>query len=329
MKNRRVIVQKIDDRYTSLFRSLYEREKDIEYFVSDLGQSIEYCLAEKNISTIISEEGGKLLGHCSLIMPKGNNAGGAYFGFFDYMGEKDFGGFWEDIIAEARRLKLKKLIGPINGSVWFPYRFVATSNGSPFFKGELPTDLAYHDHFSHLKHEKVTTYSSGVRERYDFIIEATKEPYELVNRSHLEITTLTEITEELLGQLQALSAEVFSDTSVAYEPFADKYFLKLYGNKPKGLFRIYLARDAGRLVGFCFMIYEDAGTAILKTIAVHPLFQKRGIGSALAHAVHRDAKEEGIKKIIYALVRDDNNIKAFPRGDVSIMRTYSLFDFNL
>jgi len=329
MENRRIINQKIDDRYVDLFRSLYGNEKNIEYFVSDIQQSIDYCHAEKNILTIISEEGGVLLGHCSLILPKNENDGIAYFGFFELTSKKVFEEFWKSVVAEAKNLKLKKLIGPVNGSIWFPYRFIATSDGSQLFKGELPTDLAYHDCFAHMEQGRITTYSSGVREKYDFIIDATMEPYELVKRSGLEITALKEMTAKLLEELQIISTEVFASASVAYEPFPGKYFLQLYGGKPSGLFRVYLASDAGKIVGFCFMIYEDEQTAILKTLAVHPVFQKRGIASALIHVVHRDAKKEGIEKIIYALVRDDNNIKAFPENGVSIIRTYSLFDLNI
>ncbi len=332
MKKINTINQNIDNRYIDLFHSLYKKEKDINYFMSDIKLSINYCLSMKYIITITLSDNEILLGHCSIIKSKeGDNEGTAYFGFFESPeNEVDFKSFWKNIIIEAKKQNIKKLIGPINGSIWFPYRFINTSDKSSFFKGELPTSPFYHNFFSNLEKRRIINYSSGARKSFDLIIEATKKSYELLKDTDLNIETLLEVSEETLKDIHKLAGEIFSNKSVAYEAFPVNYFLEFYNkDRMKDLFRTYTVRKGKDLIGFCNVFYEEEKVIILKTLAIHPLFQKHGIGSAIAHLIHSDANKSEVKKIIYALIRDDNNIKFFPKEDVLNIRTYSLFEINI
>jgi len=331
MKKIHIINQNIDNRYIDLFGFLYKEEKNIDYYISDINMSVNYSISEKDISTVVLSDGDVLSGHCSIIKSKGDDSGSAYFGFFESPENKnEFNFFWESILLEAKKQNIKKLIGPVNGSIWFPYRFLSSSNDSPIFKGELPTKFFYHDFLSNLKNSKITTYSSGTRKNFDFIIDATRKSYESLKNSGLKIEALSEVSKEILIEIHALAEEIFSNQSVAYESFSVEYFLKLYNDdRMKGLFKTYIVRDNNKLIGFCNVFYENEKVIILKTLAIHPLFQKHGIGGAIVYLIHRDAKEKEIDQIIYALVRDDNNIKFFPKDGVSEIRTYSLFEFNI
>jgi len=331
MKKIHIINKNIDNRYIDLFGFLYKEEKNIDYYISDINMSVNYSISEKDISTVVLLDGDVLSGHCSVIKSKGDDSETAYFGFFESPeNENDFKFFWENILIEAKKQNIKKLIGPVNGSIWFPYRFLNKSNGASLFKGELPTKFLYHNFFSNLNNSKTTTYSSGSRKDFNLIIEATKKSYESLENSGLKIETLSEVSKEILIEIHALAEEIFSNQSVAYESFPVDYFLKLYNdNRMKGLFRTYTVRDNNKLIGFCNVFYEHEKIIILKTLAIHPLFQKHGIGGAIVYLVHCDAKEKKIEQIIYALVRDDNNIKFFPKDDISEVRTYSLFEFKI
>lgn len=326
-----IINQDIDNRYIDLFSVLYKEEKNINYYISDINMSVNFSVTLKDIFTITLLDDEILLGHCSIIKSRGNESGTAYFGFFESPeNENDFKFFWESVLLEAKKQNIKKLIGPVNGSIWFPYRFINSSNDSPLFKGELPTNFFYHDYFSNLSNGKITTYSSGARKNFDLIIDATRKSYESLENSGLKIESLTEVSEDILIEIHSLAEEIFSNQSVAYEPFPVDYFLKLYDeDRMEGLFKTYLVRNNNKLVGFCNVFYENEKVVILKTLAVHPSFQKHGIGGGIAYLAHCDAKEKEIEQIIYALVRDDNNIKFFPKDDVSKIRTYSLFEFNI
>lgn len=331
MRDIRIINQNIDNGYIDLFYHLYKKEKNIDYFISDVKLSIDYCLSMKDMVTVTLSGGGVLLGHCSIIKPRGNDNGDtAYFGFFESpANQKDFFTLWKKVVSEAKKQNIKKLIGPINGSIWFPYRTLNTSDGSPLFKGELPNDY-YHKHFYSLKNKRVINYSSGMREKFDGVMKLTKKPYELLKGSDLEIQSLSQVSEKILREIHKLAMEIFSSKSVAYEDFPSNYFLKLYDKeRMNNLFGTYIVKKGEKLIGFCNVFYEEEKIIILKTLAIHPLFQKQGIGSAMAYLVHYDAKERGIEKIIYALVRDGNDIKFFPRDDVVDIRTYSLFEIDI
>lgn len=331
MKKIHIINQNIDNRYIDLFGFLYKEEKNIDHYMSDINISVEYSVSLKDIFTVALLDDDTLLGHCSIIKSIEDDGESAYFGFFESPeNEKDFRFFWENVLTEAKKRNIKKLIGPVNGSIWFPYRFINHSNDSLLFKGELPTKLFYYDFFSNLNNGKTTTYSSGARNNFDLIIEATKKSYELLNSAGLKVEVLPEVSKEILTEIHTLAEEIFSKQSIAYESFPINYFLQLYSkNRMKDLFKTYTVRNNGKLIAFCNVFYENEKVLILKTLAVHPSFQKHGIGGAIAHLVHCDAKENIIEQIIYALVRDDNNIKFFPKDDVSEIRTYSLFEFDI
>jgi len=332
MKNIHTINQNIDNRYLDLFYSLYKKEKNINYFMSDIKLSIAYCLSIKDTITITLSDNEILLGHCSIIKSKEvSNDGTAYFGFFESPeNEVDFKLFWENIVIEAKKQNIKKLIGPINGSIWFPYRFINSSDKSDLFKGELPTSPFYNNYFFKLENKKIITYSSGIRKNFDLIIEATKKSYELLKDTGLKIEALSEVSEKTLIEIHQLAGKVFFNKSVAYEDFPVSNFLQLYSkDKMKDLFRTYIVKKGTDLIGFCNVFYEEEKVIILKTLAIHPLFQKQGIGSAIAYLIHSDAKKNKVEKIIYALVRDDNNIKFFPKDDVINIRKYSLFEINI
>ena len=332
MKNIEVIDQNIDNRYTDLFRSLYGNEKNINYFISDISHSIDFCISNKKyLSTIILESDDKLIGHCSLIKFNEAEPGTAYFGFFESPDKKeDFNLLWSSVVAEAKKKNIKKLIGPVNGSIWFPYRFINFSDQRPFFKGELPTQSFYQKLFLGSGYHHASSYSSGVRNDFNLIIESTVRSYERLQNTEFHVETLTEINIETLTEIQIFTESIFSKLSVAYDYFSVEHFLKLYNrDKMKNIFGVYIVRKDKNIVGFCSLFFEDDKNLIFKTIAVDPLFQKHGIGSALTYMVHKDARAKGIENIIYALIRDDNNVKFFPKDDVLKIRTYSLFEFNI
>jgi GNAT superfamily N-acetyltransferase len=330
MKSINILNQNIDSRYTDLFRQLYGTEDHVDYFIADIRLSIDYCTSTKHITTITLTDGEILLGHCSIIS-SASSSSMAYFGFFESPeNQADFMLLWNSALEEAKRQNIKKLAGPINGSIWFPYRFIATSDSYPLFKGELPAKLSYHQMFSGLKNGQIVAFESGLRRSLDCIIESTKKSCENLENLGLKTEILTKVTNETLKEIQALSESAFSGQSPIYESLPTDYFLKLYNqNRVKDLFGLYLIRKNEALVGFASIFYENKKSVIFKTIAVHPSFQNQGVGSAIAHLVHRDAKEQEIETVIYALVRKGNNVKHFPKDDVVIIRNYSLFVFDI
>jgi len=126
-----------------------------------------------------------------------------------------------------------------------------------------------------------------------------------------------------------LAISVFSQNP-GYTHLSLEEFVSLYSSeklsKNKGV--LYTVRHQDQLLGFSLNLeYDD--TLIMKTIAVLPNLQQKGIGNALVHRVHVDAIERGVKKVIYALVRKDNNVKHFTTEKINVFREYSAYLFKI
>ena len=68
---------------------------------------------------------------------------------------------------------------------------------------------------------------------------------------------------------------------------------------------------------------------ILKTMGILPEWQGRGLGNALVHKIHLDAQHRGITSMIYALIRDANQIRNFPRDDARVIREYACLSYKI
>lgn len=328
MKSIQIIEQNTHEQYLDLFHEIYIHEQNRDFFVKDLEASLGYSIAEKKIRTIALVENRKLIGHCSLLYSE-SNLETCQFGFFELMDAQDFDLLWKEVIEQSKKLNIKTITGFSNGSIWFPYRCINTTSTIPLFKGELPTQDFYHNLFTTLASETISYYSS-MRSSFDNIILLTENFYTNLIDSGVEITTHVQADENLIHEVCVLSRDIFSQASVEYDELPFKYFLKLYNSeKLKHLFKLYTVRKENQLIGFCTVFKENSETLILKTLAVHPEFQKKNVGRGLTHLVHKDALKHGYKKMIYALIRGDNDIKYFPKDDVETVRTYSLFKFTI
>lgn len=93
--------------------------------------------------------------------------------------------------------------------------------------------------------------------------------------------------------------------------------------------KLYLLYKDQQIIGYCGTTVEDEQTLILKTICILPEYQRLGLGNALAYKIHLDAQKEGFNKAIYALIREGNKIKNFPKDDTLIFRRYAAFEFKV
>lgn len=329
MREIKIVEKNIDERYFDFFRELYGNEKNIDFFVSDLQISLEFCLSLRTMVTVTLSNNSDLIGHASIISLPNQNT--AFLGFFDLKNKEDFGLLWDEIKKQATLRGLVALTGPINGSIWFPYRCIRDSDESAFFKGELPSQMSYWQIFNDLTGDQVSYYSS-MRTDFTDIIKLTEESYQKIIASEFEMTTLSgpEIDQNILAELYDFSNKVFSSQSPAYQQLPFDFFVKLYNSdKLSQLSELYLVRNEGEIIGFCSLFSEDPQTLIFKTIAVHPDYRRQEIGNALTYLVHKEAAEKGISKIIYALIRGDNTIKFFPKDNVKDLRSYSIFTLTI
>lgn len=326
--NRIEISNKINkEEYLNLFQKIYKEEKKLPFFISDISHSIEFVNQEKTSITVSIRSGDGIIAHASLMYDAHSTE--ARLGFFELINEKDFPELWNAILKEVKTRNIDRIVGPINGSIWFPYRFIKDSNGEPFFKGELPTQKFYQDIFTQIKSKEIGYYSS-FRNKFENIISVTESSYLNIKQSGYEVFSHDSFTQDLLKEIYDFSCDIFSVQSIFYDTLPYSYFKILYGEtKLQSLFKIYVVRRHGKLIAFLTVFKEGDETLIFKTIAVLPDEQGRGVGKALIHLAHLEAYQQGYKKMIYALIRGDNDVKFFPKDDVENLRTYSLFDISL
>ena len=88
------------------------------------------------------------------------------------------------------------------------------------------------------------------------------------------------------------------------KPFSEDYFGKLYQKYPEGFM---VAEDKGKILGYAIgEVQKDCGKII--SIAVYPIYRKKGIGKELANFLIEYFKKKNLKKI--SLQVRKNNLAA-------------------
>ena len=219
-------------------------------------------------------------------------------------------------------------MGPVDGSIWHQYRVVEQSDGSDFFKSERICEPYYYNLLiSKEAHTKVSYYSA-YREKYDAILDAGKQSYRKLSGTGFSIQEIKNVGLDNIRAIVSLSKRVFQN-SWGFTELTDEEFIQLYSTKKleSHLSKLYFLYKDDKLVGFSSTLKENDSTLIFKTICILPAYHGLGLGNAMAYKVHLDAKENGVKKVIYALIREDNNIRNFPKEGAVIFRTYTTFEF--
>jgi len=316
-----------------LLRRKYGRSKNFDYFLSDYQKAFDFCIDNENVvfTPIAAYQGNEMQAHLALILDKRLPSGEAFFGFLESPEDAlVFGSMWDSLIEEARTKGVRVLKGPVNGSIWHQYRCIKETDGSEFFKSELFSESYYYDFLSSNQPTSELVYHSGYRERFDAILQVGQPAYDKLAPAGFGVKEMESGSMEKLQTIASISRTVFKN-SWGYVELNQKEFFKLYSSEklaPDST-RIYLLYKGEEIIGFCGAFKEDESTLICKTIALLPEYQGVGLGNVLAFKVHLDAKEEGVKKIIYALIRDGNNIKNFPKEDAVVFRKYAAFEFHI
>lgn len=323
----------IDD-LTNLLGNKYGENRNIDYFLSDFRKAFNFCVNNENIyfQPIAGFEDSKLCAHVALIIDKRLPKGEAFFGFLEI--PKDISVFnlmWNSLIKEAKEKGISVLKGPVNGSIWHQYRCIKETNGSPFFKSELFCESYYYDFLTSNKPNTEIQYYSASRDQYDIVLRMiSEESYQKLEAHGFSIKVAKQVTLQELHIIAGISKIVFQN-SWGYTELNEQEFMQLYSSDKlnEHLNTLYLLYKGNEIIGFCGTSKEDNETLILKTICVLPIYQGLGLGNALAYKIHFDAKNDGFKKIIYALIREGNNIKNFPKEEAEFFRRYSTFEFKI
>lgn len=319
--------------FTRWLQHQYGSLQSSTLFLRQLHKAYAYCIESQDISflPLTAYLEGKLEGHCALIQDRRLPTNVAFFGFLELANNKlVFEGLWQRLCNEARALGVTVLKGPISGSIWHQYRCVSQSDGSPEYMFEPQSKPHYVDFLRAQGPQIELGYHSAYRQRYDDVLALLESAASKSADAAFKVQLIATPTESDFAQIADLSKAIFQG-SWGYTPLSPDDFLMLY--PPSELrqsgAQLYMLYAGSEAIGFCAVMRSDKQTLICKTIAILPQYHRRGLGTLLAYTIHRDAKQQGITKIIYALVRDDNSIQHFPSVDLVTFRRYAAFEFVL
>lgn len=241
----------------------------------------------------------------------------------------------EHAFASLRRHSMRYVIGPMNGNTWQSYRFISADSDYPGFFMEPKSVKMWPDLFIQSGFSPIAEYSSSLSEEPDYQdnsidrIEARIKQHGLVMRPFK-----LDRSEEELGRVHRLSLTSFS-RNFLYTDINRDEFMQLYCKiLPYVVPEFFqLVEDEGELVAYIFAIPDYAqkmrgepiDTLIIKTVARTPGRKYAGIGNYLVHTIHQLAMKQGFRKIIHALMHDNNISKTISDKSALTIRKYTLF----
>ena len=253
---------------------------------------------------------------------------------------KDEEQLFNKIFEELKKEGIETIIGPLNGTTWNTYRYVTEKgNGRPFllepWNEDYSVSLFEKLDFKHLA-GYISTVMEGMnsngRKNLNKKIEKLKkfDYYKDIKVESAENKDLLTV----LNKVYDLTVEAFKNNFL-YSELEREIFLKMYMSYAdkiiKKFFKMLYLGD--ELIGYVFGIpdYAELGykgkidTIILKTIAVSPIYNGKGMGYILINSLVEEAEKEGYENVIYALMHESNVSKNIGLLLGNMLRKYTLF----
>lgn len=319
--------------YLTLVKNKYQNHNHFAYYINDLEQGILYSLnsVHQKVELLRYYDNNSLIAQIALIIDSRLPDKTAWFGFFECPNnEQLFKSLWEQLVTVAKNNEIKDISGPINGTTWHAYRLIKEQlqDYTPFLS-DVVSEPFYYPFFKQLDPDKEKGYYTGQRKQTDALIKITAADYQKTLDAGISIKPLEEKNKKNLTALFHLSCLVFRN-NWGFISLSEKEFFELYApHKVNNYIQtIYVVEQMDKLVGFC-TILEHQNQWILKTMAILPHFQGKGLGNAMVHKIHCDAREQKVEAMIYALISDTNKIQHFPKDDAREMSRYACFTFKL
>ena len=311
-------------KYVNRISKTFANQNNLNEFINQIKFSYSWTISNMLCFPVSIEN------EQAIIMKKSHSDKEGYFGFLNIDNSKENSLLWRKVVETASKNNIKKLRGPIQGSTYFPYRFISYSNGMNFFKGEFFSMSADNDYILSCKPDNIINYKSAIREDFNEILKITKPVYNKLVEKGLRIEVLNKPDLDFYKEIYKITNVTFSE-NWGYENLSFDEFLKFANSNQSNQSKLSMHKVmfGDKLVGFSRYLEESDDVITFKTAAILPKYQKMGIGIAIAYKGHEDAIELGYKKAIYALVRFNNRVDRMPQPDLINFREYSSYEFNL
>ena len=247
---------------------------------------------------------------------------------------------FNEIFENLKKDGIELIIGPLNGTTWNTYRYVTDKGNHPPFLMEPFNEDYYVELFEKIGFKPLAYYISTIMENMNPVqrgnlskkIEKLKkfDFYEDIEVKSAENEDLLVV----LNKVYDLTIEAFRNNFL-YSELDREIFIKMYMSYEdkivKKLFKmLYLKNE---LIGYVFGIPDylelankgKVETMILKTIAISPKYNGKGMGYILIDELVKEAENLGYKNVIYALMHEKNISKNIGLLLGDELRRYTLF----
>lgn len=341
--------KKFEDFYSCGTR-IRKRNSNIEFNLWKDNRNLHFVTKNNNFSKckfwIISDGTNEC--RTGAYIPVNTTAG--YIGWYECDNNKELNHeLFRNVLEWFLENKCDHIIGPINGSTWYDYRFNLTSS-TPIFHGEPFQPLYYVDYWKAEGFVPSIQYLSS----FSLFPDLTEINFKMA-RKHLETMNLLiePLSPDVYIKYQK-NLHLFLNDTFKKNPFFssidEREFEFIHKELPDFLnpeFSFIILNSNSFPIGL-FISYPEnthplntnskssnkifqGPKLIIKTVALHPEWQNRQIGSMMIKLLYNIAKKNNMSYVIHALMYH-KNISALvgnEKFDAIPSRIYSLFEKSL
>ena len=254
------------------------------------------------------------------------------FGFIDFPDDVDISkDLFKKIEEAAKSFSGKKLIGPINYSTWFTYRWMTQGFKEKRIYKEPSNPEYFVDAVKKMGFKEYKIYLSNLVKSNDSKHSIYKKRYEDILEKEYYFKKYTGLKIFFaLKNMYDISIDSFVKNPL-YSPIRYDAFKKIYVSGFNKVTKLYASVDLcfykKEPVGFLFTFKNPFTQKIYvwKTIGIKKAFQKQGIGSAFRYIAHKTALENECNYICHHLTYEDNIVKKLRNSNDKIFKKYALF----
>ncbi|MBI1920762.1 MAG: GNAT family N-acetyltransferase [Geobacter sp.] len=298
----------------------------------------EFSLHAPDTHWVVLDEQGKMTARVSLWWSAVPPYPGERLGVIGHYAALDAASAAQLLAHSCRELASRGCtlaIGPMDGNTWRKYRFVTERGTEPpfFLEPDNPDD--YPRHFETAGFASLARYYSNLDPDLGWSIRNATQLEARISKLGITFRHLDqEDFENELKRIYDLSVAGFGNNFL-YTPISREEFQLMYEKiRPFIMPELVLfAEQEGKHVGFLFALPdmlraqrgEALDTVILKSMAVLPEWNGKGIGGLLMARATANAGELGFRRAIHALMHEDNTSRGMSGRHGIKIRQYSLF----
>ena len=226
-------------------------------------------------------------------------------------------------------------VGPMDGSIWRPYRLVTEFGSEPPFFLEPCNPENWPGLFLESGFRSFAEYFSAENTNLGNENPSIARIARRIESSGVSIRRLDRRRfDEDLSRIYSIAKACFRD-SLLYTEMPEREFLDLY--RPlEDVVRyelVLIAEQGNTPVGFVFAVPDllqakrgaTIDTLIVKTLGVLPGMEFAGLGLLLLERIRSSAHQLGYHRLIHALVRDAGHLRRLSGRSARPIRRYTLF----